>query len=136
MLGDQIELARGQNPDLEVLGAVLFDVGSTSHVLRRHALEDMNTVLAGAAPVFESVIRHTESAADSAREAGRLIHELAEVVYNAEPFWKALKEGRSPNRVPGTAPALAEDYALLTQEVLERISAAEAGIETKAGVSA
>ncbi len=36
-------------------------------------------------------------------------------------YWKALKEGRKPERVPGTAPALAEDFVLLTQEILTSI---------------
>lgn len=125
MLGEQIEAVRPRNPDLEVLGAVLFGIGSSAHVVRRNAATDVEAVLAGAAPTFNTVIRHAESPATDAREAGRLIHELAEVVYNAEPFWKALKEGRSPTRVLGTAPALAEDYLLLTQEVLDRIAAAE-----------
>ena len=50
-----------------------------------------------------------------------LIHEIAERVDNAEPYWKALKEGRKPERIPGTAPALAEDFVLLTQEILTSI---------------
>ena len=54
-----------------------------------------------------------------------LAHELAEKADAAEPYWKALREGRTPTRIPGSAPALAEDYVLFTQEVLTRIAAHE-----------
>lgn len=130
MLGEQLTAAREFRPDLEVLGAVLFDVGSGSTAIRRNAAEDITDALGGAAPQFEAVIRHTESAAVDAREKGRLVHEMAEVVHDAEPFWKALREGRRPERAPGTAPALAEDYALLTQEILTRVTAMETAEQT------
>lgn len=124
-LGEQIATARDTNPDLEVLGAVLFDVGSSATVIRRNAVEDVTDSLGGAAPLFDSVIRHAEQVAVSSREKGRLVHELAEVVHNAEPYWKALRDGRRPERIAGSAPALAEDYALLTEEILKRIASAE-----------
>lgn len=124
-LGEQIVAMQDTNPDVEVLGAVLFGTGTSSSVVRRNASEDIEGSLAGQAPLFESFIRHAEAAANEAREKGRLVHELAEVVHNAEPYWVALKEGRRPQRVPGTAPALAEDYVLLTQEILGRITTME-----------
>ncbi|MGH3372435.1 MAG: ParA family protein, partial [Nocardioidaceae bacterium] len=126
VLGKQIlDIRDTTNPDLEVLGAVLFDLGSSATVIRRNAAEDVNDALGGAAPLLEAVIRHAEQVAVQTREKGKLVHELAEVVHAAEPYWVALKEGRRPERVPGTAPALAEDYVLLAQEILNRINAAE-----------
>ena len=127
LLGEQIAFSRdtGTNPDLEVLGAVLFDIGSSAKVIRKNAAEDVVNALGGAAPLFNTVIRHAEQVAVTSREKGRLVHELAEAVHNAEPWWKALKDGRPVQRVSGTAPALAEDYALLTQEILLRIDAME-----------
>lgn len=124
-LAEQVVAVRGANPDLEVLGAVLFAVGSSATVVRRNAIDDVRGVLGDAAPLFDSIIRQAEAAAGEAREKGRLVHELAAVVHDAEPYWKALKEGRRPERVPGTAPALAEDYVLLTQEILTGIANAE-----------
>jgi cellulose biosynthesis protein BcsQ len=121
-LAGQIVTARDINPDVEILGAVLFDTSTTAKVVRRNAAEDITTALDGAAPLFASMVRHSESAAVEAREKGLLVHELAERVDTAEPYWKALKEGRTPTRVPGSAPALAEDYVLLTQEILTRIA--------------
>ena len=124
-LGEQIRDIRDINAEVEVLGAVLFAVGSSSNVVRANAIEDVTDALAGVAPLFESVIRHAESVAAQSREKGRLVHELAEVVHDAEPFWVALREGRRPERVPGSAPSLAEDYAVLAQELLNRIDQME-----------
>lgn len=125
LLANQIVTARTNNPRVEILGSVLFDVSTVATAVRRNAVEDINTALDGAAPVFEAVIRHGESSAVEAREKGLLIHELAERVDSAEPYWKALKEGRKPTRLPGSAPALAEDYVLLCQEILTRIDTLE-----------
>lgn len=124
-LAAQIVKARTTNPAIGVLGAVLFDSGTAATVVRRNAITDIEQALDGAATMFESVIRHSESAAVDAREQGILAHELAEKVDAAEPYWKALREGRVPTRVPGSAPALAEDYVLFTQEVLTRIATNE-----------
>lgn len=124
-LASQISTARATNPGVEILGAVLFDTGTSATVIRRNAANDIRTVLDGAAPLFDSVIRHSESAAVDAREKGLLVHELAEQVDAAEPYWKALQAGRTPTRVAGSAPALADDYVLLSQEILTRIAARE-----------
>lgn len=110
------------NPTLGILGAVLFDVGTTATVVRRNASEDIHAALDGAAPLFDSVIRHAQSAAVEAREKGILAHELAEETDNAEPYWKALQAGRQPERRVGSAGAIAEDWVLLVDQVLRRIS--------------
>lgn len=121
-LAAQVVRARETNPVIGVLGAVLFDTGTAATRIRSDAAEDITAVLGGAAEVFKSVIRHSESVAVDAREKGHLVHEIAERVQDAEPYWVALKEGRRPNRVPGSAPALADDFVLLTQEILKRIA--------------
>ena len=113
-----------------MLGAVLFDTGTSATIVRRNAAEDIRAALDGVAPLFGSVSRHSESAAVEARERGVLVHELAETVANAEPYWKALQAGRTPDRLPGSAPALAEDYVLLTQEILTNIAEREHQEET------
>lgn len=124
-LAHEISTAREFNPNLELLGALLYDVETGASVIRRNALEDITTVLGGAAPVFKSVVRHALSPVVESEERGKLIHEVAEQVDAAEPYWKALKEGRKPDRVPGSAPALAEDFVLLTQEILTTIDERE-----------
>lgn len=129
----EIAAARSLNPQLEILGAVLFDVSTSATVVRRNAVQDINDALDGAAPLFDSVVRHSNAAAVEAREKGLLVHELAESIDNAEPYWKALQEGRTPTRVAGSAPALAEDYVLLSQEILTSIARHE---EQEEGVPA
>lgn len=124
-LAAQIIQARASNYAVEVLGAVLFDVGTTATSIRRDAGADITAALGGVAPLFDSVIRHSQASALAARSKGVLIHELAETVDNAPPFWKALRDGVRPARVPGSAPALAEDYTLLVDEMLKRIVAME-----------
>src|SRR3546814_15752610 len=94
------------NPEIDVLGAVLFGMGATATARRRFAKEDVRNVLGDADLLCDSVIRHAEAAADDAREKGRLIHELAEGVPNADAHLKALTEGPRPRRNAGRAPPL------------------------------
>lgn len=125
VLAEQVVAIREVNPELDVLGAVLFGMGASATARRRFAAEDVRNVLGDSSLLFDSVIRHAEAAADDAREKGKLVYELAEVVHSAEPYWKALREGRRPERIAGSAPALAEDYVLLAHELLRRIAEAE-----------
>lgn len=131
-LAEDITSVRQINPNLEVLGGLLYDVETQATAIRRNAVEDIAAVLGGAAPVFQSIIRHAVSPAVLSEEKGLLIHEVAEQVDNAEPYWRALQEGRTPERLPGSAPALAEDFVLLTQEILTSIDAREKELETPA----
>lgn len=114
--------ARAVNPGLELLGVALFDVPSAATRLRREVAAQIEQALGGVAPLFKSTIRHSIAASD-ARGRGLLIHEFASVV-GGEPFWKALREGRKPQS-PGSAPALAGDYAALVHELLIRIDELE-----------
>lgn len=116
--------ARTHNPELEVLGVVLFDIPSSATRVRREITEEVGAALSGVAPLFTTSIRHSMAALD-ARRSGLLVHEHAAQVDSGEPFWKALQEGRRPASV-GTAPALAGDYAMLCHEILTRISELEA----------
>ncbi|MAU83093.1 MAG: ParA family protein [Gordonia sp.] len=124
-LADELVSARSTNPDIEVLGAVLFGIEAAAKAIRREARAKLDAALGGVAPLFNSVVRHSTMTSVQVREKGLLAHELAEQVDNAEPYWKALKEGRRPDRVPGTAPSLAEDYVLLAQEILQEIDRRE-----------
>ncbi|GAB3266944.1 hypothetical protein GCM10027425_33480 [Alteromonas gracilis] len=121
-LAETIGRVQELNPDLQILGAVLFDVEASATVVRRNAAEDITAALDGAAPLLDSVIRHAQSSAVLAREKGVLVHELAEEVDNAEPFWKALRDGRTPTRRPGSVGALADDWVLLVDQALRRIA--------------
>jgi len=114
--------ARAHNPSLELLGVVLFGIASSATRVKREISAEITAALGGVAPLFNNSIRHSIAATD-ARAAGLLIHEQASKL-EGEPFWKALREGRKPSS-PGTAPALAGDYAALAHEILLRISELE-----------
>jgi chromosome partitioning protein len=115
--------ARTHNPDIELLGVVLFDIASTATRLRREIAEQITKALGGVAPLFDATIRHSVAATD-ARGRGLLIHEHAAALEGDEPFWQALREGRRPVS-PGSAPALAGDYAALAHEILLRVATLE-----------
>jgi chromosome partitioning protein len=119
--------ARTHNPDLELLGVVLFDIASSATRLKRAISAQITEALGGVAPLFENTIRHSIAAME-ARSGGLLIHEHAAKL-EGEPFWKALREGRRPTS-PGSAPALAGDYAALAHEILTRINDLEYGLRT------
>jgi len=127
-LASEIEAARSVNPTLELLGAVLYDVEAGASTIRRNAVQDIEALLGGAAPMFQTIVRHALAPAVESEEKGLLIHEIAERASDAEPYWKALQEGRKPTRVLGSAPALAEDLALLTQEIFLAIAAREQAV--------
>ena len=115
--------ARTRNPDLDLLGVVLFDIAAAATRVRREIGDEITQALGQVAPLFNTTIRHSIAAMD-ARRRGLLIHEHAAQIDGGEPFWKALKEGRRPVSA-GSAPALAGDYAALAHEILTRIAALE-----------
>ena len=63
------------------------------------------------------------------------MHELAEIATEeeaGEPWWKALQEGRRPERIPGSVGALADDHLLLTNAIITRIGKFEDTAEQEA----
>lgn len=127
-IADRVVEARPNNPDLEILGVALWNVPVAATRIRKEARATIDQVLGEATTLFDTTIRSASAAAYEARIQGKLVHELAEAVEGAEPFWKALREGRQP-RLPGTAPALAAEYVALTDEILTRMADAESRLE-------
>ncbi len=119
--------ARNRNPSIELLGVVLFDIATAATRLRREIQEQITEALGGVAPLFDATVRHSIAATD-ARGRGLLVHEYAAELEGGEPFWQALREGRRPTS-PGSAPALAGDYAALAHEILLRIATLEVDTE-------
>lgn len=68
------ETAAEINPDLVFLGAILFDLGSSETAERRTARAALETVLAGQAPVFTTIIP-SAPLGSTARNAGMLSYE-------------------------------------------------------------
>lgn len=131
---------RPMNPDLTLLGVLLFGIETTSTRIRRETRAQVTADLGGSAPVFDTVIRYAVSPARQGRERGRLPHELEEDWEHQEqhsPFWERLRNKLSGSggadateemRLPPSASGLASDYAALTQEIFSAIEAEEAAL--------
>ncbi|MDP8930478.1 MAG: ParA family protein [Actinomycetota bacterium] len=130
VLSEQYRTARKTNPELDLLGVALFAVGSTARSVRKEARETITTVLEGIAPVFDTVIRYAERAAKDMRESGKLAHEYETQARGAAARRLELLHRRTAplerHHFSSSAPGLAEDYAALCQEIVDRFTAAVA----------
>lgn len=120
--------ARVNNPDLALLGVVLFGVNRSARRILRQAREALEGDLGPAASdILTATIRHVEAAAVDARSRGQLVHELEQDVLAADPWWKRLRDGDmgSSESLASSASSLAGDYQRLAQEILHRVVAAE-----------
>ena len=111
------------NPDLEVLGVVLFAFGAGDKRLLAEARQSLEEILDETdIPVFESFIRHTAKSATDTRKLGQVAHEYENAALDAEPFWKRLRKGKDQAApIPSYSQAsggLAADYQNLTREIL------------------
>lgn len=113
------------NPDLELLGVVRTGSAAGSTAIRAAARADIEGDLGGAAPVLETCIRQAEAAARDALNSGQLPFELEPALANQKPYWQQVKEGAVERGLPPSTTGLAQDYAELTQEVIDLIEAAE-----------
>ncbi|MEJ7831589.1 MAG: ParA family protein [Nocardioides sp.] len=116
---------RAQGHIIDILGVVLVGVPTAASRVRSAAERDIQQLLGNVAPLFEGGIRDSAAVARETRAKGVLTHELAEEVEGAEPFWKSLRDGVPPTRLPGSAPALADDYVRIAEQVLRRIDQLE-----------
>lgn len=123
--------AQRRNPDLMLLGVVLFGVGAQSRAIERETRAIIADVIGDAAPVFDSRIRHQAAAAVDARRAGLLIHELEQKVADSKGQRLARLAGKKPagggvaiDLRTRDAKGLTDDYWSLTREVLTAMTAA------------
>ncbi|MGW2563370.1 ParA family protein [Streptomyces sp. NPDC001514] len=125
----QFGLVRKQvNPFLELLGVVLFASGSSSTAIRRAVVADVEKTIGEGAPMFSSVVRHSEAVARQSRERGLLVHELEVAAENSPAFWQVRSgEASSDQIVSQTSKSVAEDMAKLTREVFTRLREREGG---------
>lgn len=124
-IAERVVEARSPTHQLDILGVVLTGVPTTARRVRADAIADITAVLGNTAPLFATAIRSSDAVARECRATGVLVHELAEQLEGAEPFWRALRDGATPQRVPGSAPALADDYIRVTEQMLLRLNELE-----------
>lgn len=117
------------NPELQLLGVVLFGVNSAATRLIAEARRALGEDLGLPEVLCESSIRHVEAAAFDARTRGQLVHELERDVHKGPSRFELLrmdKETRQRTRtLAASAGSLAADYQRVAEELLDRIVADE-----------
>jgi chromosome partitioning protein len=117
------EVAGTVNPDLEVLGVVLFDFGVGHRRMVAEVRESLGASLGSVAPVFESFVRSAPKASGDMRNAGQLAYEYETAKARATSTAGARPWEPGAPRFGANAAGLAEDYKRLTDEVLGEVSA-------------
>lgn len=124
------------NPDLDLLGVVLFGSGTNSRRIKDDARAHIAEALGADDVVFSATIRHSEATAHAARERGKLAHEVDEEASKGPAWWQIRRGEAAASTAPRTASGVADDYQALATEIVSRISAAEQGVDTPAEVGA
>lgn len=126
------------NPDLMLLGVVLFGVNSAATRLIAEARSTLASELGSPDIIVDATIRHVEAAAYDARSRGQLVHELERDVHKGPSRFDLLrmdKASRNATRsLAASAGSLAADYQRLAEELIDRIVASES--DDSEGVSA
>lgn len=114
------------NPDLDLLGVVLFGVNKGATRVIESARAAVLDDLGEGAPVLATTIRHVEAAAQEARDRGLLVHELEEAVLAGPKWYELRRQGvRHDGPRSKSASGLADDLQLLGTEIIDRITAGE-----------
>lgn len=127
-LAERFVAVSDRNPQLRLAGVVLFAINSRTTRLERDVRDALRQILGDAAPVFETRIRHLDSAAADARRRGLLVHELEQAgVGDRAAILKALKAGEKPegNLYARDTTGLATDFENLTHELLSKLAQIE-----------
>lgn len=103
------------NPDLRLLGVVMFGVTPAAKKIRATAQAWIEEALGDQAPVFKATVRHVEGPAFHIRERGQLAHEL-----------ELAGEAGVTAAMAKTVVGLAGDYQALAVETLNRLLTLEA----------
>lgn len=118
------EMRATVNPDLEVLGVVLFDFGAGHRRMVSDVRSTLSDSLGETAPVFDAFVRSAPKASGDMRNAGQLAYEY-ELARE-----RALRGDDGPRpweagavRFGTNAGGLAEDYTRLTEEILGTVTA-------------
>ncbi len=116
------------NPELDLLGVVLFGVNRSAHRVSDTARAAIVADVGDPDAVLTSTIRHVEAAAQETRERGLLVHELEEAVLAGPKWWELRRNKANEHDGPRvrSASGLAEDFQALGAEIVARLTASEA----------
>ena len=146
-LRDQFILASKANPDLRLLGVVMFGFGLGATVMRTDTRADVSAMF-GVDPVeaerrvrsampidpfvevvFRAVVRDAAVAGRQARKEGWLIQEIADASSRRAGLWvDHLRLGTVVPQVSSNASGLLDDYVAITRELLERAAAIRSAV--------
>lgn len=112
---------RAANPELELLGVLLFGIETRARRIRAEARQQVQRELGDPRLVFAAEVRHLLAPARDARGRGQLAYEYEEAVLAAPRFYEP---GGRDDRLATSAPGLAEDYQAVTRELLTRMRVA------------
>lgn len=128
LVAERFRLAREINPQLGLLGVVLFGTLSGARAIHAEVRRDVEEAFGGASPMLTGTVRYSERVARDGRKTGRLAHEL-EIEAAAQPaWWQALRNGDKPGRrIPATVASVAADFAGIAGEVLDALATHEHG---------
>lgn len=111
------------NPDLDLLGVVLFDVESQATNVRENARRMIAETIGTRDVIFDAVIRHSSSVAQQARGRGLLVHELDDAARKQPEWWKIRRgEADAGEVVTRTAASVADDLHALTTQIVTRLA--------------
>lgn len=118
---------RAHNPMLNLLGVVRTGTSAGANAIKAEVKANLERDLGGVAPVTNTSVRYAEKAAVEARNRGQLPHELQPELAAQASYWVRRREGHENERVlPPSTAGLTADYAALTQELLDLMTAYEA----------
>jgi chromosome partitioning protein len=125
LTAERFTVAREINPELGLLGVVLFATGTSARAIHAEVRSEVAAAFGGVSPMFQSVVRHSERVARDCRRLGRLAHEL-EIDFEAQPgWWEPLRTGERRQRLSRTTRSVSADYRQLAAEVLQVLAAGE-----------
>lgn len=117
------EVRADDNPDIEVLGVALFNIGGALRAIERQVRQTLSDLL-HTVPVFQATIRPSRRGAHDMRERGQLAHEYegeaAKIDVGA--YFRAREAGEPVVPTASNATGLAADYSALANEALARFS--------------
>lgn len=127
LLANRVTDATAANPDLGLLGVVLFDIPTAATRIRATAATAIAEDLGSREPLMTAFIRTAKAAAADSRERGQLMHELTEALAQQDPWWKRRRQGSNAATVSlaASATTVAADYQALTEEILTQLAAHE-----------
>jgi cellulose biosynthesis protein BcsQ len=128
------------NPSIELLGVVLFGIGTRSRKIAQRARSTITRDLGDPELVFDSEIRHVEGPAQDCRRLGRLVHEIeVQLAHDRKLRFQMLRANRAAKgegkhhpdeesvaaveALAASAPHLAGDYQRLAEELTGRVQA-------------